>query len=387
MTTTHAPTFAERVSSEQLETAVRTAVEAGEVGIQVAAFAGERLIANTWAGWTNRRHDVGVDPTTLFQIFSIGKSVAASALHLQAERGLVDYDAPVAAYWSEFGCNGKEAMTVRHVLSHRSGAPQMPADLTPESMTDWEWVTERLASMPTMWEPGTVNSYGALSFGWVIGELVRRTDPAHRSIGRFIADEITGPFGVQDLHIGLDPAHVGRVAPMIADEPRPPSSEVRRKAVPPAVDFVPEIWNRPDIWAAEIPAAGGIANALSVAKFFSVLANGGTLDGTRYLSADRVAALAQLRPQAFEPDLVLGSVTLVGEGGFWVGGEGPPANPIVGTGRRIVYHAGTTGVIGWADLDTGLSAAILHNRSSTALWDLRTHPFGPISEAIRSIAG
>jgi CubicO group peptidase (beta-lactamase class C family) len=156
--------------------------------------------------------------------------------------------------------------------------------------------------------------------------------------------------------------------------------------VPLAVEFLPETWNRTDLLAAEIPGAGGVMTARSVARVFAMLANGGRLGDVRLLSPERVDGFTVPRRCALERDEVVGGVVLVGQGGFWLGGTEPPANPIVGSGRRIIYHAGNGGSIAWADLDTGLSVVILHNRMTNEPWDLLSHPFGPIAESIRAVA-
>jgi len=176
------------------------------------------------------------------------------------------------------------------------------------------------------------------------------------------------------------------VSEFVAPKPRSPQNPVTALAVPKAVNFVPAVWNRHDVWTAEVPAAGGIMNADAVARVFAMIANGGEIDGHRLLSAEHVCTFPTPRLDAEIADETLGSTVLIGQNGFWVGGVGPLSNPIVGQGHAIAYHAGSGGTIGWADLDTGIAAAILHNRINDEPWDLITHPWGPISEAIRAMA-
>jgi CubicO group peptidase (beta-lactamase class C family) len=376
------------VTSDRLvEDALVRALASGEVGVQVAAYRGDELVVDTAAGVTAAAGGSPVDGETLFPVFSISKAITGVALHRQAELGLVDPEGPVADPWPEFAAEGKDAITVRHVLSHRSGFPQMPPEVTPELMTDWAWMVRRLAEIQPLFPPDTHNTYQALSFGWLVGEVVRRTDPAGRTLGRFVRDEIGAPLGAPDLHIGLPAEERGRLAVLSSSEPPVASSPIRRAAVPDAVEFRPEVWNRADVLAAEIPGAGGVMTARSVARVFAMLANGGHFAGVRLLSPERVEGFTVPRRDALEPDEVLGEFVPVGQGGLWLGGTGPPANPIVGSGRRIVYHAGSGGSIAWADLDTNLAVAILHNRKTSAPWDLRSHPFGPIAEAVRTVAG
>src|SRR5512147_3228065 len=132
---------------------VRKAIDAmigagREVGLQVAAYKDGKLVVDTWGGVADPGTGRKVDGDTLFNVYSVTKAVSATALHIQAERGLVDYDAPVAAYWPDFGAAGKGDVTVRHVLSHVSGVLRMPPDITPELMTNWDWMCGRIAEMP-----------------------------------------------------------------------------------------------------------------------------------------------------------------------------------------------------------------------------------------------
>src|SRR5205085_7581412 len=127
-------------------------------GIKTCAYSGETLIADASVG-TVSPQGRSVRGETLFPVFALAKAATAIALHLQAERGLIEYDAPVCEYWPEFSANGKHGITIRHVLSHRSGFPQVPAELTPELMTDWDWVVGRLAEMSPLVLPDTRNTY------------------------------------------------------------------------------------------------------------------------------------------------------------------------------------------------------------------------------------
>src|SRR4051812_40936867 len=263
------------LSDSRVDEALDTALAMGEVGIQVAAYSGDRLIVDTWAGSRTPDRHVPVDGETLFLVFSITKAVSAVAIHLYGERGLVAYDEPVAEYWPEFAAEGKGAVTVRDVLSHRSGVPQMPADLTPSQLGDWDWIVKQLAAMEPLFPANSRNTYQALSFGWLVGEIVRRTDPKGRSFSQFVRDELGVPLGAPDLHIGLDAREFDRLATVSSIETPQPPTPIRQAAVPSAVDFRPEIWNRHEVLSAPIPGAGGVMTARSVARVFAMLANGG----------------------------------------------------------------------------------------------------------------
>jgi len=345
--------------------AIEKAIAAGtEIGVQVAAYYQGRLAIDTWGGLADETTGRKVDGETLFNVYSVAKAVTATALHMQVDRGLIEYDAPIARYWPEYAAHGKQKTTVRHALTHRAGIPQMPEGVTPEQMCDWNWMVREIAALKPLAEPGTKTLYQAMSFGWLIGELVRRTDPKQRSIGRFIREEIAEPLGIADLWIGI-PDHVeSRIArmtnatPPIPEEYLPP---LFRLAAPAAVELGPEVFELPNVRRAEIAGVGGIFNARSEARFFAMLANGGELDGVRLLSRDLVATFNTPRANAEEPDTVMFNMPMpITIAGFWYGGDRPVVRPI--KNPRAFCHPGAGGSIGWADPEVNLAVAICHNR-------------------------
>lgn len=359
-----------------VEAALTRARELGEIGVQVAAYRDGELIVDAWIGDTGGDEPRPVDGDTLFPIFSVTKAITATALHLQAERGLVDYDAPVARYWPEYGVNGKERITVRHVLSHRAGVPQMPAGVGPETVVDWDWMTERLAAETPVVEPGTRNTYLSMTFGWIVGEVVRRTDPRHRPIDRFVAEEIGGPLGMDGYFLGLPASERARVATLSYPNrpPSPPEGSLVDRATPLPVRLLPEPYNRPEVQGGVLPAVGAIANARSVARFFAMIAGHGELDGVRLLSRERVEALLERRPSYDTPDETYGRRMPVGTGGFWLELPDVPADV------RALGHTGAGGSVAWAEPDSGLAVAICHNRMFAAGGE---PPFRALVQAVR----
>jgi CubicO group peptidase (beta-lactamase class C family) len=355
--------------------ALERAVELGERGVQVAAYLGDELIVDAWIGDE-------VDGETLFPVFSVSKAVTALALHVQAERGLIDYDAPLARYWPEYGTRGKEAVTVRQVLMHRAGVPQLPPETTPERLGDWEWMTGRLAEVEPLYEPGTVNAYHSVSFGWLLGEVVCRTDPRRRPFAEFVREELCEPLGVDAFWFGIPAQLEGSVATLTFPDPppAPPAGAPPLVAVPPGVQLVPEVFNRPDVQRGVVPAVGGIANARSVARLFGLLASGGELAGTRLLSEERIRGFLEPRPDFDGDDLTYGRRLPVGAGGFWI--EAPGVTPDGGLGH-VLSHPGAGGAVGWADLDSGLAVAICHDRMFAVVPE---HPFAAIGDAVRDAA-
>lgn len=369
--------------------AVDIAVARGvETGVQVAAYLNGELAIDTWGGVADEQTGRRVDGDTLFNVYSVTKAVAAVALHLQADRGLIEYDAPVARYWPEYASNGKDKTTVRHVLTHRACVPQMPAGVTPERLCDWEWMARAIAGLEPLAEPGSKTLYLSMTFGWIIGELVRRTDPMHRSLGRFIREEIARPLGISDLWVGIPDSVEPRIARQIdAMRPVPPEylPPLFLASMPAQVALTPAVFERPDVRRAEVAGVGGIFNARSEARFWAMLANGGELDGVRLLSNKLVQTLNVPRAQSDEPDEVMFNIALpISMGGFWLGGPNTPVcspkNP------RALCHPGQGGSIGWADPDTRLAVAICHNRLFNAS-SPEEDPILPIANAIREGLG
>jgi CubicO group peptidase (beta-lactamase class C family) len=352
-------------ANDRVKAAIDEAVDAGrEIGVQVAAYHRGKLVIDTWGGLADHEAGRAVTGDTLFNVYSVTKAVAATALHLQADRGLIDYDAPVVRYWPEYGAHGKEKTTVRDVLTHRACVPQMPAEVTPELMCDWNWMTRAIADLTPLAEPGTKTLYLSMTFGWIVGELVRRTDPSHRTLGRFVRDEIASPLGITDLWIGVSDEAVPRIAKqydamtVVPPEHLPPLFSA---SMPSQVALTPVAFERPDVRRAEIAGVGGIFTARSEARFWAMLAAGGELDGVRILSRDLVETLYKPREHGDELDAVMFNIALpITLGGYWLGGSHPPI--CSAKSPRAICHPGQGGSIGWADPDENLAVAICHNR-------------------------
>jgi CubicO group peptidase (beta-lactamase class C family) len=353
-----------------VRTAIETVVQAGrEIGVQVTAYHNGRLAVDTWGGVADPETGRKVDGDTLFNVYSVTKAVAATALHLQAERGLIDYDAPVVRYWPEYGKHGKERTTVRDVLTHRACIPQMPERVTPETLCDWQWMTEAIADLKPLAPPGTRTLYLSMTFGWLVGELVRRTDPLKRSLGRFVYEELAQPLGITDLWVGIPDEVEHRVAVQInAMVPIPPEHlpPLFLASMPPQVALTPAVFALPSVRRAEVAGVGGIFNSRSEARFWAMLANGGELDGVRLLSRARVEELRKPRANSSEPDPVMFGIPLpISMGGFWLGGPMPPV--VAAANPKAICHPGQGGSFGWADPDLNLAVAICHNRLFNAV--------------------
>ncbi len=374
--------------NEIVRDAVADAIDKrGEIGVQVAAYLDNELVVDVWKGLADETTGRGVEADTLFPVFSVVKAVTAVALHIQAERGLVDYYEPMARYWPEFGAHGKDKGTVYDALTHRLGVPMMPLGVTPELMCDWDWMVRRIADMRPLFEPGTRSAYMAYTFGWVVGEVVRRTDPKERPFGTFVQEEICQPLGIDNLWLEVPDEAIPRMAKLTNLPPMPPGApgmapdSIRPLAIPPQVATMAEVFERPDVRRACIPGAGGTMNARSEARFFAMLANGGELDGVRLLSEERVRLFSVRRPPC-DYDPFYGVPHIASIGGFHLAGS-PHGMAAAGNNPRTFGHTGAGGSLGWADPDTHLAVAITHNRMFSPFAGANENPFVPIGEAVR----
>ncbi|MNX97984.1 Beta-lactamase precursor [compost metagenome] len=334
-----------------------------ERGLQVAAYLnGERVIDAT-SGVADPATGREVTPDTLFLAFSASKGVTATAIHLLVEEAGLSYDDRIAKFWPQFAANGKGDVTLRQVLSHSSGLPQMPGWITPESLGDWDRICEAIASYAPLWTPGTQSGYHAMTFGWILGEVLRRVDG--RPLGRFIQEEIAAPLGIERLYFGVPAERDGEVAILESGPIRKKAMSVDAlilKAIPIAVTPSPKVYNRPDVRQASIPAAGGVMTARALAKMYASLI--GEVDGVRLFTPERLAAATALQFDALDPVL---DETIPKALGYFLGTVGSP----MGERRQAFGHPGAGGSIGFADPETGFAFALLKNR---LIWESHTSP-------------
>ena len=324
----------------------------------------------------------------------MAKPVTAVAVHIQAERGLIDYDRPVAHYWPEFGSHGKDKATVRNALGHRLGIPFMPEGVTVEQMCAFDWMCRALADMEPAVEPGTAPSYMSYTFGWPLAEIVRRTDPKGRPFADFVQDEICRPLDIDGLWLGIPDALEPRVAKLTnappPDEAGPlgPLGARNHLKIPYQVGCRQEIFSRPEVRRACIPGANGLMTARGEARFLAMLANGGELEGVRLLSEELVRSFSEpAEPQRFDQDPTsMTTWPFLGSGGLKINDHAPLQQRVLGSNPRTLWHDGAGSSIGWADPDAHLAVAICHNRMFY-IDAPDTHPFLPIAKAIRKALG
>ena len=338
--------------------------EHGEVGTALAVTLEGRLVVDLWAGWTDRARTLPWRRDTLVDVFSVGKPMAALCLLMLVERGRVDLDVPVATYWNEFAAAGKEGVTVRMLLAHRAGLPAIRPLLPPLSMYDWPLMTSALAAEKPWWEPDSEHGYHVNTFGFLIGELVRRV--SGETIGAFLQRAISGPLDA-DFHFGVAARQHRRVADFLFPEvtseflkPGTPLLVARAYMNPPGVSGLGTV-NTQRWRAAEMPSTNAHATARAVARIYSALAAGGAVDGIRLLGAETVELAT--REASCGHDAVLNRPSRFGLG-FQLA---QPERPL-GPNPRSFGHFGAGGSVGFADPDQALAFAYTPNQGEGPRW-------------------
>jgi CubicO group peptidase (beta-lactamase class C family) len=341
-----------------------------DVGAAVAVQLDGRPVVDLWGGMADQRAERAWERDTRCVTFSCTKAVTAAAVLLLAERGAVELGGRVVDWWPEFGVQGKDATTTEHLLSHQEGLPAFDRAVSVEEAADSKAMATQLASQAPEWAAGTAHGYHALTFGWLLGELVRRIDG--RSVGEFVRAEID-----PELWIGVAPEQLGQLArviggrPMHVDElPAPadqvarlieavgdPDSPMQRSTANPAASF-----NNPTLLTAGWPAAGLVTTARDFAAFYARLVGGAIL------------APATLR-EAIRERVRGADRTLVLESAFGLGFMRPSPNMYLPPAARASAfgHPGASGALGLGDVDCALGFAYIPNVSRPALGDRRAY--------------
>jgi CubicO group peptidase (beta-lactamase class C family) len=344
--------------------------EGNERGVQVTAYIEGKLAVDAWAGVSDVRTGAVVDGDTLFPVFSTTKGIFATVIHILAERGLIDYDTPIAKYWPAFGANGKEAITPRHALAHTSGIPFMPEGITLEQMWDWDFMAAAMEGLTPHWPSGMKQHYHSLTYGWILGELARRVDG--RSVPQLLEEEICRPLGLTRLYCGI-PAELEPETAFLEQFPEP---EV---VVPPPPHDIPPCamplysWiNRTGSRLSPQPGCSGIMSARAIARHYAAVLPGG-VDGVELISPERlrVATAEQVPTGGYDE----------GSGLKALGYQFGTKSDDWGVSATAFGHGGHGGSHGYADTKYRLAVGITRNRFSD-------HCLGPrIIQEIRQSLG
>lgn len=348
---------------------VRTAFEQNfrerdEIGAAVSVWVDGDLVVNLWGGSADAAGNNPWREDTLAAIYSGTKGLTSTCVHLLADRGEIDLDAPVATYWPEFGQSGKESITLCMVLGHRSGVIGPRKRLTFEQTLDWDEVCDRLAAAEPWWEPGSAQGYHMVSFGFILGEVVRRV--TGRTIGQYLRGEIAEPLGI-DVHIGLPAADHHRCAEMIN---KPFVSQVF-SAIPTDVaaldgrpmtaasvsaNFIPDdevARTDLDLWRSmEFPGTNGHVSALGMATFYNALAQG------KLLSREHMERV-RVSQGGYETDVCLGA--RVADHG-WGLGFMLNQRRVAGPNPNTFGHGGSGGSYAFVDLDHAIGYSYVMNQ-------------------------
>ena len=368
--------------------------EHGDVGAATALYVGGRKVVDLWGGWVDTDATTPYGEDTLQLVFSSTKGPTALLAHLLAERGELDIDAPVAEYWPEFAAAGKADVPVRWLLCHKAGLPYVTRPMSVVDALGWEAPVAALATQEPEWEPGTAHGYHAVTYGWLVGEVIRRV--TGRSVGQLLADEVSGPLGLE-FWIGLPDEQQSRVAPLTnrglrrrgAAEAAAPATSMEAEEPPTLVATIEQflgpdsllikalggfieagtgaygfsgegVFNRDDVRAAELPAANGVGNARSLARLYAAVV--GTVEGSDrgpLLSAEQVERAREVQTQG--PDRVLILPTTFGLG-FMTSSAMFPYG-----GATSFGHTGAGGSVSFADPTNGIGFSYVMNRMYAGL--------------------
>jgi len=375
---------------EALERVVR---ERGEDGVSLGVYVDGEKAVDLCCGTAGGRP---WEDDTLAVMFSSTKGATALCAQVLEDRGLLDLDAPVTRYWPEYGQAGKERTLVRHLLTHTAGVVSFPRyweviGRDGLGMTNWELVVENLAASPPTWEPGSRCWYHALTYGYLVGEVIRRVDG--RTPGRFFAEEVAGPLGL-DFHIGASPDVIARVASILPAPAVDVANRTPEQALVAAIieqltdrswatlrnggtgieedallvsqnftwpfdevgdDWLPDVFNHPAFLAAEVPAGNGVAAGRDLARMYAMLAGGGELHGVRIVSPESIARFNVPQAQWFPntPWICMGYHRL-----------GPDTH---GASETAFGHGGAGGALGFADPERRVGFGLVKNRMRSEL--------------------
>lgn len=381
----------------------------GESGASCCVYVGGRPVVDLWGGFADSEAGRPWNEDTIAQVASTTKGATAICAHLLAQRGELDLDAPVVKYWPEFGAGGKDQIPVRWLLSHQAGLPIVDGPLTLEEAYAWDPVIRALEVQKPLWKPGTEHVYHAMTFGYLVGEVVRRI--SGKSLGTFFADEVAGPLGLH-AWIGLPEeqeekiARIEFAAPFTLEEMTEGILESTGLDADTVSQWMTSVWGEGSVqakaavlggafdptsdyftkraWrAAEVPAANMVADARSVARMYAATVS--DVDGVRLLEPATVERAIEVqtdktRMNGLPPGLDLpADRSFYMSLGFW---RSCPPQPMLGP--KSFGHPGSGGSIGWADPEAGVGFGYVMNRWSFRVGEPRA---SSLADAVKASLG
>jgi CubicO group peptidase (beta-lactamase class C family) len=380
----------------------------GEVGAAVSVYADGRPVVDLWGGLADRAAERPWQKDTIVEVASTTKGATAICAHMLAQRGELDLDAPVATYWPEFGAAGKKEILVRWLLSHQAGLPIIDTPLSFADAVAWHPVIRALESQKPLWQPGTEHMYHAHTFGFLVGEVVRRI--TGRSLGAFFADEIArplglhawiglpkqqqekvarvtyAPFSLEELTAGLIQAtglDADTVTAWIQSLYAPGSAAARAGELGGAFDVTSDMPNDPAFLAAEFPAANMVADARSVARMYAATVS--DVDGVRLLDPPTVERMTVVQTDKTRMHGLPQGLTIPADRSFWMSlgfWRACPPMPWIGPGS--FGHPGSGGSVGFADPDARVGFGYVPNLWS---WNQAEPRASSLAAAVRACLG
>ena len=357
----------------------------GDVGAACTVLLDGRPVVDLWGGFAEREPLRPWARDTIVIAYSCTKGATAVCANKLIEEGRVDPAAPIAEYWPEFAANGKGSITVEQALSHRAGLAAVDGDLTLDDVAAWDPVVEAIAAQAPNWEPGTKHGYHTRSYGWIVGEIIRRVSGV--SPGRYFAREVAAPLGL-DFYIGVPEEVEPRVARMYPEEMAPDVQSLvdsvlsdqstfmgRVMSGPSALFRYDDMWNTRRLRAAEMPSSNGHGDARSLARMYAACL--AEVDGVRLLSDETVRRATRVLSDG--PDCVIGQPLTIGLG-FMLAPTFPP-----GPGPRSFGHAGAGGSLAFADPDRGLSFGYVMNQMRLSVSEQDPRAAGLVAATYESL--
>lgn len=326
-------------------------------GAQLVVYDGTDRVVD-FAGGTTGPDGDETTPETNHLIWSCTKPLVGTCVHQLVENGEVAYDDPLVDHWPSFarGDDAKRQVTVRHVLSHQTGMPTSRLDDSPEAWGDWEQIVETMETQQLDDEPGTTAAYHTVTYGWLVGELVRQVTGT--PIEEYAHETVFAPLGMDQTSVGVRDGNTDRVATITGYDIFDRAADPQEGLVELSPAAAAGLGNDPDVLEAVIPAANGISTARDMGRFFACMANGGELDGTRILEPETVETATELQIETVDDGTL--SRPMRYAMGYWRGGS---VTDLFGTlsSPETFGHVGLGSIVAWVDPEAGLTFSYTSN--------------------------